>query len=363
MVRSRGGDLMGDIIKRHGGYTLRFYEGGKRRTLASHQTSYADARRMLLEIEARVARGEAGIVERKAEPLTVAELAERFLAEYSRPRIKDIDRYRYGARMSLNRVVPLLKGRADQVTSGDVAKAREVLRRGCAPATARLSLNYLATVFSWAVKEKLLEKSPCVGVERPQAEGSLDFLSKEEIRRLLDAVDAAAALDGAGRMLRVAVQFALYTGMRKGELLGLRWIDLDLETRRLTVARSYKRAPKGNKPRHLRLPALLIPLLHEWKKECPRSSDGVLLPAGKQGGAMSGQAMLGLPKVWRAAGLREVAHPFHILRHSFASHYVMAGGNILALQKILGHASIEMTLVYAHLAPDFLEGELDRLKF
>ena len=68
---------MGDIVKRHGGYTLRWYEGGKRRTLASHQTSYADARRMLLEIEARVARGGAGVAERRASPPTVAELVER----------------------------------------------------------------------------------------------------------------------------------------------------------------------------------------------------------------------------------------------------------------------------------------------
>lgn len=353
---------MGDIVKRHGGYTLRWYEAGRRRTLASHQTSHADARRMLLEIEARVARGEAGIAERKGEPLTVSELAECFLTEYSRPRIKDLTSYRYHARMSLNRMLPLLKGRADQVTPSDVEKAREALRRTCAPATVRLSLNYLATAYSWGVKEGLLEKSPCVGVERPQAESSLDFLSREELRVLLDAVDAAA-IDTAGRMLRVALHLAIYTGLRKGELLGLRWIDLDLETRRLTVARSYKRAPKGNKPRHLRLPALLVPLLRQWRAECPRSIDGVVLPAGKRGGAITGQTMLGLPRVWRAAGLRKVAHPFHILRHSFASHYVMAGGNILALQKILGHASIEMTLVYAHLAPDFLEGELDRLKF
>ena len=63
--------------------------------------------------------------------------------------------------------------------------------------------------------------------------------------------------------------------------------------------------------------------------------------------------------LWAASGLErsrpaQVAHPFHILRHSFASHFIMAGGNVLSLQKILGHASIEMTLVYAHLAPDFL---------
>ena len=318
---------------------------------------------MLLAIEARVARGEAGIAERKSDPLTVSDLVQRFLAEYSRPRIKDLPSYRHHARMSLNRIAPLLAGRADQVTLRDVEKAREVLRRTCAPATVRLSLNYLATAFSWAVKAGLVEKSPCIGVERPAAESSLDFLGRDEIRRLLDAVDAAAAIDSPGRMLQVAVYLAIYTGMRKGELLGLRWIDLDLETRRLTVARSYTRAPKGNKARHLRLPACLVAMLRAWRTDCPRSSDGVVLPAGKRGGALTGQTMLGLPRVWRTAGLREVAHPFHILRHSFASHYVMAGGNILALQKILGHASIAMTLVYAHLAPDFLEGELDRLKF
>jgi integrase len=354
---------MGDIVKRHGGYTLRWYEAGKRRTLASHQTSHADARRMLLAIEARVARGEAGIAERRPNPLTMEQLIEQFLAEYSRPRIKDLARYRHGARMSLNRVLPLLTARVDQITASDVARVREALRRQFAPSTARLSLNYLATAFSWAVKQGLLEKNPCIGVERPRAESSLDFLCRDELRRLLDAVDAAAASDRAGRMLRVAVQLAVYTGMRKGELLGLRWIDVDLETRRLTIARSYKRTPKGDKPRHLRLPVILLPLLRAWRDECPGSPDGVVLPAGKRGAAVSGHTMLGLPKVWRAAGLRDVAHPFHILRHSFASHYVMAGGNILALQKILGHASIEMTLVYAHLSPDYLEGELDRLKF
>ena len=354
---------MGDILRRHGGYTIRWYEGGRRRTRASRQTSYADARRMLLEIEARVARGEAGIAERRSESLSVAELAERFLHEYSRPRIKDLARYRYSARIALNRVLPLLNGRADAVTASEISRARDALRQQHADGTARLSLNYLATVFSWGVKEGLLPKNPCVGVERPPADSCLDFLSRQELRRLLDEVDRAAESDTAGRMLRIAVQLAIYTGLRKGELLGLRWIDLDLETRRLTVARSYRRAPKGNKPRHLRVPALLVPLLRVWQAECPPSAEGVVLPAGKGGSAKSGQAMLGLPRVWNAAGLRKVAHPFHILRHSFASHFIMAGGNILSLQKILGHASIEMTLVYAHLAPDFLEGELDRLRF
>lgn len=54
---------------------------------------------------------------------------------------------------------------------------------------------------------------------------------------------------------------------------------------------------------------------------------------------------------------------WHLLRHAFASHFIMSGGNILTLQEILGHASLDTTLVYAHLAPDFLADELDRIRY
>src|SRR5262249_25225284 len=149
-----------------------------------------------------------------------------------------------------------------------------------------------------------------------------------------------------------------------GELLGLRWIDLDFETRRLTVARSYRGAPKSGKTRHLRLPLLLVPLLKTWRQHCPPSPDGSVLPLGHNASKVGGRdAMLGLPQLMAELGLRQVLHPWHMLRHTMASHFVMAGGNILALQKILGHSDVKMTMIYAHLAPEFLGDELDRLKF
>lgn len=54
---------------------------------------------------------------------------------------------------------------------------------------------------------------------------------------------------------------------------------------------------------------------------------------------------------------------FHGLRHSMASHFMMAGGNILTLQKLLGHSSVAVTMKYAHLAPDFMREEIGRLRF
>jgi site-specific recombinase XerC len=55
--------------------------------------------------------------------------------------------------------------------------------------------------------------------------------------------------------------------------------------------------------------------------------------------------------------------PWHFLRHTFASHFMMAGGNILTLQKLLGHRDVQTTMRYAHLAPDFLASEVARMSF
>lgn len=73
--------------------------------------------------------------------------------------------------------------------------------------------------------------------------------------------------------------------------------------------------------------------------------------------------MMGLPELLAKAGCPSLERPWHALRHTFASHYIMGGGNILALQKILGHADIKHTLIYAHLASEYLGAEMDRVKF
>jgi integrase len=150
--------------------------------------------------------------------------------------------------------------------------------------------------------------------------------------------------------------------LRKGELLGLRWIDLDLDGLRLTVARSFKSTPKSGKVRHLRLPKKCVPTLRQWRSSCPKGREGLVFP-DDEGNMYGVHDMLGLPELLQTAECRVPAHPWHCLRHSFASHFIMAGGNILTLQKILGHSDVKVTLVYAHLAPDFLGEEMDRLAF
>jgi len=366
VVRSGRGALMGEILKRHGGFSIRWYEGGRRRVLATKQATHAEAKRMLLEIEARVARGQAGIPERRTASAwpTVAELFERFVSEYSRPKLKDVEQYRAHARSKMQKFLPLLgKLSAGQIQPADVAKARDVLLRRHAPGTVHVGLATLSVAFSWAMREGLAPANPCKGVERPAQTHSLDFLSRDEVQLLLQEAEARAT-DLRGRMLHVGIALAVHTGLRKGELFGLRWTDLDWETRRLTVARSYRSTTKSGKTRHLRLPAAVVPQLRSWRPHCPQSPEGLVLPLGhnrmRRGGP---ETMLGLPRLLREIGLRPVKRPWHLLRHSFASHYMMQGGNILALQKILGHSDLKVTMIYAHLAPDFLGDEMDRVSF
>jgi integrase len=364
---------VGDIIRtvRNGrflGFYVRYKDvDGRRKVRASHQPTRELARRYLVEIEARVARGLLGLPEPPPPVPTVRELSERFLTEYSRPRIKDLSRYRSYARTALRRALPRLGGlAADQVTAAALQRLRDELGQRRAAASVRLTLSFLGVMFAWAVRQKLLPTNPLRGVELPARRELTEYLSGDEVRALLAAAARRAAEGTAlDRLRHTCLAVALHTGLRRGELLGLRWRDIDLQARRLTVARSYGSTPKADKPRHLRLPQTLVPLLTAWAAACPPTAEGLVFPLGSAGRPRAAAAhhKLDLSGLCTEAGCRPLARPWHALRHTFASHYVMQGGSLLALQQILGHSDIKMTLVYAHLAPDFLDSEMDRLKF
>ena len=363
---------MGEVIRRSRdgkflGFYLRWYEHGRRRQMASKQATFADAKKMLQAIEGRVARGLVGIPERSAAP-TVAVLCERFLVEYSRPKVKDLTRYRAYARTALRRVWKVVGSlQADALTAMDIARLRERLARQMAANTVRLTLSFFSTVYSWAIQQGIVDKNPVHGVELPARRDAMEYLNHADVQTLLACADSRAQAGGVeDNLLHACVATAIYTGLRKGELCGLRWSDLDLQAGRMTVARSFGGSPKSNRPRPLRIPDALQPVLTRWSGDCPRTREGLLFPRRRRGGwqmAPHSGEMLGLPALIQAAGLRRLARPWHALRHTFASHYMMAGGSLLALAQILGHADIKMTMVYAHLAPDFIAAEMNRIRF
>ncbi len=364
---------MGDIVRRVDAkgrvqYYIRYRDvDGRRKQRASRQPTRELAKKLLVEVEARVNRQRVGMPEASAGAATVADLIKRFLHEHT-PRVKDLDLYRYQMSLCLNRVLPTLGRKlAEQLSRQDLDAARSSLCRRYKPNTTRATLQALSAVMTWAVRVEALSRNPASGLAMPQAEHSLEYLSQEHAAALLKAAERMAR--NKGSLIRwsrfVAIVLCLRCGLRRGEAFGLRWQDIDLNSRRLTVARSFATTPKSGKPRHLPLPATVAELLAEWRPRCPQTHENLVCPVlyRSRWGMTARLGEQAIRNVFAAAGCPRPSRPWHILRHTFASTFVMQGGSLLALQRILGHSDFKTTQIYAHLAPDYLAAEMERVKF
>lgn len=173
------------------------------------------------------------------------------------------------------------------------------------------------------------------------AKPEIDFLTFEEAERLVA---------GAGVEWRAAVVVGLKTGLRRGELLGLRWQDVDLVAGRLLVRQNIVEGvigtPKSGKSREV---PLCDEALAALKSHRHLRGEYVFCDLG--GRYLTKQEFnWPLLTACKRAGLRRVY--WHALRHTFASHLVMRGAPLKVVQELLGHATITMTMRYAHLAPE-----------
>ena len=142
-------------------------------------------------------------------------------------------------------------------------------------------------------------------------------------------------------------------GLRRGEIFGLRWEDLDLKGHRLTVARSFDALPKNGKARTLPIPTALLEDMERWRAVCPKTAK--VVPIGTN-------CRTGLARLLQTAGCKPLSRGWHGLRHTFASIFIEQGGSILALKDMLGHSSLAMSLVYSHLAPSALARDVEKMK-
>lgn len=159
---------------------------------------------------------------------------------------------------------------------------------------------------------------------------------------------------------------AIYTGMRRGELGGLKWDCVDFARNQIIVKRVRDRnglrdTTKTGKSRLVPINPSLYPiLLGLWNKR----TDDTQLVFTKENGMDLDAHHLGRDfdtYQKKVPGLKRIR--FHDLRHTFASQFVMKGGNIYTLREILGHTDVKMTQRYAHLSPEHLKGATDFLSF
>jgi len=313
--------------------------------------SWEDADRFLKEKLAEVARIKAGLDSAPPVERPFSELCDRWLehrAAYKRSGKDDASIIRRHLR-------PFFGGMA--LGAVGVAEVEEfrASRSALSPKTVRNVLTLLQTMLRYAVELGWLTRVPVI--KKPRiVEQPYSWL------RTADAIGAllsAAMEERAGVMETYAV--AVYSGMRAGEILGLQWDDVDLDRRLILVARSYdKPATKNGKIRYVPILDPLVPVLEAWRRRCP--SEVWVFPM--RGGTMQQPAARVLQETFHRclarAGLERIR--FHDLRHTFASHWVMRGGDIFKLQRILGHSGIQMTMRDAHLAPDAFAEDLGRMR-
>ena len=240
---------------------------------------------------------------------------------------------------------------------------------GRMPSTINRDCTALKAALSHAVEMEVLEVHPLQRV-RPMKEDQeqrVRYLRDDEEARLFTALEARAERLRAERdsgnawrrerglverldlrtvryvdFVEPAIVLLLNTGMRRGECFGLRWADIDIDTRNLTVRAS---GTKSGRARHIPLNDTVMEMLDAWR---PMSEGDIVFPSPL--GGVIHDFKNTWARLMRDAGIE--GFRVHDLRHTFASRLVQRGQPLYTVSQLLGHASISMTQKYAHLAPE-----------
>lgn len=282
----------------------------------------------------------------EAERHTLTELVERQLDTVKMDRPHDHERQKVilgwwkeklGA-YTLATITPDLIGRhRDKLQSED----------GLAPGTVNRYLSALSKAFTNAVKEwHWLPDNPLQRVsKKPEPRGRVRYLSDEERGRLLDA-----CRESEYKPLYLIVLFALTTGMRRGELFGLRWQDVDQE-RRVAVLQNTKNGDRRSVP--------IVPEVAELLK-----AHGKVRTIGNDLIFCKDNAETWLfDKAWYAAlkAAKVKDFRFHDLRHSTASYLAMSGSTTAEIAAVLGHRTLQMVKRYSHLSDQHVGTVIERM--
>ena len=241
------------------------------------------------------------------------------------------------------------------VTPAVLAEARDKLlstpsKRGdpLSPAYVVRHLSALSHAFTVAVQEwGWIEDNPVMKVKKPtEPRGRVRFLSDSEREALL-----AACKDSSNPWLYTAVVVALSTGMRKAELMGLTWVDVDLHQGRIVLHET-----KNNERRVVPLAGPALALLKEHAKV--RRLDTELLFPGH-----NPAKPVDLRAPWETALKRAGIEDFrwHDLRHSTASYLAMNGASLAEIAEVLGHKTLAMVKRYAHLSEAHTASVVERM--
>ena len=320
-------------------------EAATRVTLGVHGVlTPEEARSRAALVIARIKAGEDPVPEPIAAKLaggpTVAVLAETYLTEHVEVRCKPstVEAYRLVAG---KHILPALGARpALAVSHREVAELHHGL--SAHPMAANRTVEFLSRIYNAAEDRGLVPEgsNPCRLVVRHRRRRRERFLTDAEFRRLGKVLDEAETSKGVSANAVAAMRLLLLTGCRKREVLNLRWDEVDLDAGELRLGDS-KIGPRT---------IVLSPEAVAVLSRIPRVEDNPHVIPGR----VPGKPLRNLNGPWAIvcarAGLEDMR--IHDLRHSYASRALALGESLPMIGRLLGHAEVETTARYAHLAED-----------
>ena len=312
----------------------------------------------------------------RSDDYTVAEWLRTWYALYAKPNIRPTTARSYQGSMELH-IIPRigciklnkLTGRdiqklyKDLMENGRLRKAQKSKQPGLSSTTVRGIHMMLHNALDRAVKERLILRNPTEDCIIPKIQKQeMKILHPEDMKSYLEAAEKRGVLP--------MFYLELVSGIRKGELVALRWEDLDAEHRTISVSKQalgglgeelvVNRPKTENSIRQISIPQEAVDLLvreHEKHPENP-----YIFPSPLTGGMYHPDSVVNLhKKILKDAGLDHIR--FHDLRHTYAVLAIKSGDDIKTVQENLGHATAAFTLdVYGHVTDQMRKDSADRME-
>ena len=240
-----------------------------------------------------------------------------------------------------------MSNRMGSITKSDMDRwSRKKLSEGIKPTTINRATSAFVAVLNKAVEWEIINSNPVGGRKRLKTDkkGVVRYLSEDEESRLLKALENKTG------HIKLLIPLLLNTGARPAEAFSLTWDNVDLKARRITLHAAFT---KTGQTRHIPINDKLEAIL-----SAQESKSGFLFPSH-----MTDSHIVSIDKGWKYLKKAAKIENFRLYdcRHTFASKLVMRGIDLYTVSTLLGHSSVEMTKVYAHLAPEHLQSAVDVL--
>ncbi|MBA3036563.1 MAG: site-specific integrase [Desulfobacterium sp.] len=353
---------MATISKRRDRWVIDFYDnqGKRQRQTLKKGTTKGEAKDRLREIENQISKG---IYVPDGKVPLFKEVAQDWL-KYKKSNLRDStwSVYEGHARNHFKDFDDLKISRINIANIEKYIANRQ--SAGMNLLTLRKVLISLGQIMAYAVRHKYIHYNPARDAERPRDQGKeeklvIRVLNPEEIKLFLDTVES--------RKYKTLFMLAIMSGARQGELLGLKWSDIDWINNQIHIQRTYNNQ-KWYKPksrtsnRHVDIGPVMMKELKSWRLACKANKLDLVFP-NEEGNPIDHNNLnyRHFKKALKKSGIGKMR--FHDMRHTTASLLIEQGENIKYIQKQLGHSSPTVTLnVYAHLMKDFNQEAVSRLE-